>query len=744
VDPLVALLHERTRRLGRLPAGLTERRSPKAYPRMRRHALSAATPLVLSLSQALDARRSHHLLDRDRALSKGALAQLVRWSAGRAGRANGDADFPRLYASAGGCYPIELYVVARMVDGLCADVYHWRPDAHELEELPVGRDCVARTFAALQYPWHRDAAAVCVITGVLGRTMEKYGPGGYRFAVLEAGAVLQNLGLVAAALGLAGCAIGNPLFDATMEELLRLEPGEEVVLVGYAVGWPGALDPGTPELTTAGENLWIPAVETPDGDVPYRPILAVPVDRLRQLPLWGEAGRVPVSGAMQAAEGVLGLRLAAELPRDLSTLPAAAWSAYDGIHRLRGAGLPLHWQRVAAEPDDPRIHMVHVRLGERGEGFGADGFCEATALRKATAEAVERYVSLERPLPASRLRRGSPAVNGDGLSLDSLAGYTSRLRLDRPNRLQWTGAHEFHWIEGFSLTAQRPRWVPAQLVAARGPETVDLNGEPELRPRVTTGTAAHADRSAAILHGLLEVIERDAFMLTWLCRVSAGLLELDRCGEGRLLELCERFAAARLEARAVVLKTDVPVGVVLGILRDPTGIGPAVAVGAAARADMGEAAVAALTEAFATWRVARRLQREGRTVPEENAMLDHHTRLLWWAEPERSKELGWLLNGPRVEVPARPPAPAAPEIELERLVAWFRQAGEDVIVVDLTDEALASQFGHHVVSVVVPGFHPLHLREDRPALWSRRLERAIAELGLPTPPALNPLPHPFP
>src|SRR3990170_4911015 len=123
VDPLVALLHERTRRLGGPSARLTERRPPKAYPRMRRHALSAATPLILSLSQALDARRSHHLLDRDRPLSKLVLAQLLRWSGGRAARADGEADFPRLYASAGGRYPIELYVVARVGEGVSADGY---------------------------------------------------------------------------------------------------------------------------------------------------------------------------------------------------------------------------------------------------------------------------------------------------------------------------------------------------------------------------------------------------------------------------------------------------------------------------------------------------------------------------------------------------------------------------------------------------------------------------------------------
>jgi ribosomal protein S12 methylthiotransferase accessory factor len=64
------------------------------------------------------------------------------------------------------------------------------------------------------------------------------------------------------------------------------------------------------------------------------------------------------------------------------------------------------------------------------------------------------------------------------------------------------------WVKGHDLAADRPIWVPAELL--------DMDYAVEARRRKRrfkpgpTGLAAHFDRNLAIRHGLLEVIERDA------------------------------------------------------------------------------------------------------------------------------------------------------------------------------------------------------------------------------------------
>ena len=133
----------------------------------------------------------------------------------------------RPYASAGALYPCELYVI--------------RPD-----EVPLRYD--ARSHALVDYgrapmdfrdveTGPHDAAPPCaiVITAVLDRSMTKYGGRGYRFALLEAGGISQNLLLAAAASGLRALAYGS-YFDVELEHLLGIDGLEEVVVATILLG----------------------------------------------------------------------------------------------------------------------------------------------------------------------------------------------------------------------------------------------------------------------------------------------------------------------------------------------------------------------------------------------------------------------------------------------------------------------------------------------------------------------------
>ena len=70
---------------------------------------------------------------------------------------------------------------------------------------------------------------------IFGRTRFKYGLRGYRFALLEAGHVAQNLLLAATALGLAAVPLGA-FFDRRADVFLRLDGVNESTLYTIAVG----------------------------------------------------------------------------------------------------------------------------------------------------------------------------------------------------------------------------------------------------------------------------------------------------------------------------------------------------------------------------------------------------------------------------------------------------------------------------------------------------------------------------
>ncbi len=79
------------------------------------------------------------------------------------------------------------------------------------------------------------SAAVILITAVFQRTTFKYGERGYRFALIEAGHVAQNIDLVAGALHLPAANLGG-FFDRELEALLDIDGVEQSLVYAVALG----------------------------------------------------------------------------------------------------------------------------------------------------------------------------------------------------------------------------------------------------------------------------------------------------------------------------------------------------------------------------------------------------------------------------------------------------------------------------------------------------------------------------
>jgi SagB-type dehydrogenase family enzyme len=143
----------------------------------------------------------------------------------------------RAVPSGGALYPLELYVAALHVDGLGPGLYHFDPLRPSL--AVVGDSVTAGDVAALStYPEIVGAcAAVIFVAAVFGRTRFKYGVRGYRFALLEAGHVGQNVLLAATALGLGAVPLGG-YYDRLTDQFLGLDGVNESTLYTIAVGRP--------------------------------------------------------------------------------------------------------------------------------------------------------------------------------------------------------------------------------------------------------------------------------------------------------------------------------------------------------------------------------------------------------------------------------------------------------------------------------------------------------------------------
>lgn len=150
----------------------------------------------------------------------------------------------RAAPSAGGTYPLEIYVVVgdRSVIVkpdvyLEAGVYKYDVYTHTLTLIKKGdyRDELAR--ASVDQRWVREAPVNIVITAVFERTTRVYGERGrVRYVPMEVGHVGQNIYLMATALNL-GTVVVGAFYDDWVANIISAPP-DEVPMYVIPIGVP--------------------------------------------------------------------------------------------------------------------------------------------------------------------------------------------------------------------------------------------------------------------------------------------------------------------------------------------------------------------------------------------------------------------------------------------------------------------------------------------------------------------------
>ncbi len=169
-------------------------------------------------------------------VSMNGLSAFLRYSCGRSLSRN-EGDY-RQYASGGARYPIEIYpVVFAGSKEIPAGVYHYNVQDHALDVMWQRSFSKSQIDELFVYDWIHKASFVVFMTCVFGRTQIKYGERGYRYALLEAGHISQNMYLSAAAAGLDCCAMGGVRDDA-VEQLLDIDGVSESVIHSLVLGTP--------------------------------------------------------------------------------------------------------------------------------------------------------------------------------------------------------------------------------------------------------------------------------------------------------------------------------------------------------------------------------------------------------------------------------------------------------------------------------------------------------------------------
>lgn len=432
---------------------------------------------------------------------------------------------------------------------------------------------------------------------------------------------------------------------------------------------------------------------------------------------------------------------------------------------LCGALGPSVVHDVSSTSTSATIGCFSMRSGdylrETFWGGHADSF--GHSVRIGVLEGLERYAGMRPRAKRARVSdsldglraRGVPTVDPRVCGL-----YSEDFHRDNPRVRPFTSDREIPWVWGWSLRDERPVLVPEVLTYYHAPGL-----ENRFVQESSNGCASGGCLEEAVYFGLMEIVERDAFLVTWYGR--ARLPELDPRTSTRpaTRHMVERLEMYGYEARFFDTRISFPVPVVTGVAVRHDGGPGRMCFGAGAGLDPETALAGALCE-IATDAV----NLQGRTECDEprlRAMAEDfhqvtalHDHPLAYGVPEMGRHAHFLLGEPGEPRPPRIPMselygdgsvpPVSDDLrdDLVRCLDAVTGAGFDVVVVDQTMPE-QRRLGLRTVSVLVPGLLPIDFGWSRQrALGMPRLRTALREAGLRTRDLtsadLNPAPHPFP
>ncbi len=220
--------------------------------------------------------------------------------------------------------------------------------------------------------------------------------------------------------------------------------------------------------------------------------------------------------------------------------------------------------------------LADMRMGLRNAS-GGKGVSDAQARVSALCEALERYSGefSGGEIRVKRAFRDWPA--GEAIHPNDVMGYSQQQYADKAawdarqshfNRVPepFDDAVPVDWTPIWSLTHQRHKYLPTQLLYCRAPATA--GDDTFYCFGCSNGNASGNTLEEAILQGFFELVERDAVALWWYNRLSRPGVALESFAEPYLLELKDYYMRQhQREIWALDLTSDLGIPVFVAVSR---------------------------------------------------------------------------------------------------------------------------------------------------------------------------------
>jgi ribosomal protein S12 methylthiotransferase accessory factor len=399
---------------------------------------------------------------------------------------------------------------------------------------------------------------------------------------------------------------------------------------------------------------------------------------------------------------------------------------------------PVMYEATLSNFDNRRVPHERTATG-RGPNV-------ESARLGAIVEALERYCAFQRP-PEALVVSAASALDGPSIAPHELVLYSDR-QYDTPGfRYRRPDVDEqLTWVRGHLLGSEQPVYAPASAVYMG---FVGARGREFFAPSTSNGLAGGQDLPSAVLAGLCELVERDAFVITWLNRLPAPRIDFSDSA-GISAEIRRHYRRFGIEMLAFDVTTDLQIPVVMAVAIDRSGALPAATVGLGCHLEPAIALDRAVTEVVQVRAATAWLYRREPSPPrirryEDVRTIADHAALA--AAPEYLREFDFLFENACLKLADIPDRRRGDVVEdLDFCRKRLEAAGCTVAYVDLTLPDLES-FDVRIVRAIATGLQPIHFGFGEERLGGRRLFAVPRLLGHETRERteddLFPCPHPL-
>ncbi len=408
-------------------------------------------------------------------------------------------------------------------------------------------------------------------------------------------------------------------------------------------------------------------------------------------------------------------------------------------------------------PGTPEFYHVYAEAC-RTERFGwADNFRYTggaavdfdRAVAKAVGEAIERYCSAFFDLDELPLHSFEEApfkcTEPESYALYSPEQYA------QPDfyYVPFTRSTPIRWTRCFDPLSGEEVYAPAAMVYIPYYFYENSPEQPVVQP-ISTGLSCHMGFHEAACSGICEIIERDAFTITWQAGLNPPHIIPESLSDQNY-DIFQRFERTGGRATVFNITMDHGVSTILSALLSPSEAMPALAVAAAADPDPEQAVRSSLEELAHTRRYCQ-LLRDVMPLhdpgPNYEKVTSQASHLGFWTLHSRRELCEFLFTSKqRVEFDElQNLSRGDAEADMETLCRKIGEIGHRVLLTELTTPDV-KELGFAVTRAIVPGFHPLFMGYKHRALGGTRLweiPQKMGYKGIDRETGDNPLPHPFP